>query len=402
MSLKIGLLGLEDPANVSTYSGTPYHLAHFLREAGNQVSFFGPYPVKHRKRVSYQNWLLKKLTGRHILWERYPMITDQYAGIVESYAKSDASLDLLLATSAFYLGKAKTHLPLVFWGDTTAAGVIGHYPYYKNISETMIRQCNAVEQDALDACTLAIFSNQWAADVALSSYRLDPAKVRVLCYGANLLKTPDHAEIKQFLQSRPAKQWNLLLIGVDWQRKGVDTAITTTTELRSRGFDVRLRVVGCQPPSGTSVPDGVEILGRIPKATSEGSARLAKLMSETHLFILPSRAECAAVSLAEANAFGVPVLSTNVGGNASLVKDGVNGFLLDPVAPIKLWADTAQQMLMSPFVYEEWCWRAHGYFHAELSWSVAVSRFEELIHKEIFTKKAPSSVTQDVHVHHID
>jgi glycosyltransferase involved in cell wall biosynthesis len=121
------------------------------------------------------------------------------------------------------------------------------------------------------------------------------------------------------------------------------------------------------------------LFGKISKDTPEGARRLEKLMGESHLMILPTQAECAAVVLAEASAFGVPFISTDVGGNASLVREGYNGTLLPLEADVSTWADEAMRIVMDREAYEQFAWRAYDFFQQRLSWSRAISSFEEAV-----------------------
>lgn len=383
--LKIGLLGVEDPADVRSYSGTPFHLAHFLERAGNQVRMLGPYPLRHRTIVRAHNRLRRMLTRKDILWERHRLIADQYPEIVQQYVDRHPDLDLLLATSVFYVARVKTSLPVVFWADTTVAGVIGRYQRYQSLSARTQRRAHAVEQDALSACDLAIFSNRWAAELAMGTYELDPGKVRVMTYGANLLQVPDQAEMLRLLAHRDAVQVKLIALGFDWQRKGMARAVEVTTELRKRGLDARLQIVGCQPPAGFVTPPYVSLLGKISKYSPDGVKRLELLLGASHLLVLPTEAECAAVALAEANAYGVPFVSTNVGGNASLVRQDFNGMLLPLDASIADWADAAMRILHDRATYERFCWQAYNYFHQQLSWEQAISKFEQAAHELLGT-----------------
>ena len=377
--LRIGLLGIEDPADVGSYSGTSFHLVHFLRAAGNSVSVLGPYPLRHRIPVRLHNRLRRQLTGKGVLWERHWLIAGQYPAIVRKYMERNPELDLLLATSVFSIAGVRTRIPVVLWADTTVSGVIGRYARYQNLSKRTLRRSHEVEQAALAACAMAIFSSQWAADVALQSYDLDPGKVRVINYGANLTETPTRAQIVQLLTLRAPDPIKLILLGLDWQRKGVTKAIEVAGELRRRGLNVRLQIVGCRPPSNFSVPGYVSLFGKISKDTPEGARRLEKLMGESHLMILPTQAECAAVVLAEASAFGVPFISTDVGGNASLVREGYNGTLLPLEADVSTWADEAMRIVMDREAYELFAWRAYDFFQQRLSWSRAISSFEEAV-----------------------
>lgn len=381
--LKVGLLGVEDPADVRSYSGTPFHLRHFLELAGNEVRMLGPYPLRYRTLVRAHNRLRRALTGRELLWERHRLIADQYPAIVQGYVDRHPDLDLLLATSVFYVAGVRTRIPVVFWADTTVAGVIGKYQRYQFLSKRTLRRSHAVEQDALSACDLAIFSNQWAADLAMQTYDLNPGKVRVITYGANLLQVPDKAEMTRLLTLRHAEKIKLIALGFDWQRKGMAKAIEVAGELKKRGLDVELQIVGCHPPAGFTPPGYVSLVGRVSKYTPEGVEKLKRLLGESHLLILPTEAECAAVALAEANAYGVPFVSTDVGGNASLAQQNVNGTLLPLESSVSTWADAAMRFLHERSSYEGFCWQAYNYFQQKLTWQQAVSHFEHAAHEQL-------------------
>lgn len=55
-----------------------------------------------------------------------------------------------------------------------------------------------------------------------------------------------------------------------------------------------------------------------------------ELLSNSKLFFLPSYTEAMPVSILEAMGYGLPVISTNVGGIPQLVYNNYNGFLLEP------------------------------------------------------------------------
>lgn len=55
-----------------------------------------------------------------------------------------------------------------------------------------------------------------------------------------------------------------------------------------------------------------------------------RLMNMADVFILPSHIEALPMSILEAMSYAKPIISTNVGGIPSLVRDGYNGWLYDP------------------------------------------------------------------------
>ena len=56
---------------------------------------------------------------------------------------------------------------------------------------------------------------------------------------------------------------------------------------------------------------------------------MEKIYSDSHFFVLPTIADCTPIVFPEANSFGIPVLTTNVGGNPSVIKNDVNGKLFE-------------------------------------------------------------------------
>ena len=66
-----------------------------------------------------------------------------------------------------------------------------------------------------------------------------------------------------------------------------------------------------------------------------GVSNLREHLSSSDVFVLPSRSEGFSNAVVEAMAASLPVVATNVGGNAEAVKDGVSGFIVpsdDPAA----------------------------------------------------------------------
>jgi glycosyltransferase involved in cell wall biosynthesis len=55
-----------------------------------------------------------------------------------------------------------------------------------------------------------------------------------------------------------------------------------------------------------------------------------ELFSMSDIYILPSYNEGLPISVLEAMSYGLPIISTNVGGIPEIVEDGVNGLLIEP------------------------------------------------------------------------
>jgi glycosyltransferase involved in cell wall biosynthesis len=73
-----------------------------------------------------------------------------------------------------------------------------------------------------------------------------------------------------------------------------------------------------------------------------GVANLREYLSTADIFVLPSRSEGFSNAIVEAMAASLPVVATNVGGNAEAVADGVSGLIVPPEDPAALAAAIAR------------------------------------------------------------
>jgi glycosyltransferase involved in cell wall biosynthesis len=108
--------------------------------------------------------------------------------------------------------------------------------------------------------------------------------------------------------------------------------VRVTQELNDMGLEARLTIAGCRPPDGAFLPDFVKVLGYISKSTREGAKALERLLTTFHFVILPTKADCTPMVFPEANSFGIPCITTDVGGIPTVIRDGVNGQKLSPAA----------------------------------------------------------------------
>jgi glycosyltransferase involved in cell wall biosynthesis len=78
-----------------------------------------------------------------------------------------------------------------------------------------------------------------------------------------------------------------------------------------------------------------------------GVTNLREHLFAADIFVLPSRSEGFSNALVEAMAASLPIVATDVGGNAEAVKDGVNGFIVPSEDPAAL-ADAILRLLSDP------------------------------------------------------
>lgn len=128
----------------------------------------------------------------------------------------------------------------------------------------------------------------------------------------------------------PAK---ILFVGRLERTKGLPYLLEAFQSLVSEGCNICLEIVG----AGSLRPDlekRAHVLGISPRVVFRGyvpfGSELLKFYREADVFVAPSLQEGQGKVFIEAMASGVPVIGTNVGGIPTIVKDGVNGLLVEP------------------------------------------------------------------------
>jgi len=146
----------------------------------------------------------------------------------------------------------------------------------------------------------------------------------------------------------------LLFVGRLQELKGADLALETLIELRHRGRNASLAIIG-----GPSGPDGRATLSQLHQNVIEAGVinevcfvapqahrRLSSWMRAADVTLVPSRAESFGLVALESSACGTPVVASDVGGLTTLVDDGVTGYLVAE-RDATHWADVVELALDS-------------------------------------------------------
>ena len=112
--------------------------------------------------------------------------------------------------------------------------------------------------------------------------------------------------------------------------KRTDDVLLAFKSLRERGIDARLCLVG-DGPDRDQVERRAHELGVMRETLFLGyQEQVSSFFSAFDVFILPSANEGTPVTAIEALAAGKPVVATRVGGIPDVVRDGEDGFLVEP------------------------------------------------------------------------
>jgi glycosyltransferase involved in cell wall biosynthesis len=149
--------------------------------------------------------------------------------------------------------------------------------------------------------------------------------------------------------------------------------------LNECGIPATLHIVGAVNLPATVDKRNIVNHAFISKATPEGQQQLAALLSTSHFLVLPTLADCTPVACSEAAAYGVPCLTSDVGGLPSIVKNNVNGRTF----PLEKFVDEAVAyitgIMASEQAYSELCLSSYHTHESELNWKAVGKRITQIM-----------------------
>ena len=323
--------------------------------------------VNSRER-RYMYLIMREAAKRHIKWQidfmRLLFVAKKQAKIA-AQRLAGQHFDVIVALDCVpEVAFLQTDIPILMIGDITFRLQQGYYPGQSHLLAFSVRQGEKVEQAAFQNASRLLFSSSWAARSAIEDYGIDPQKVHVIASGANLDHTPPR---EQVLRKKPSGQCRLLLMGVDWQRKGGDIAYETLLKLHEMGIEAELTVCGCVPPTGITHPS-LTVIPFLDKNDERQVREIEKLYAMADFLILPTRSEAFGIAFCEAGAFGLPVITTHTGGVPEVVRDGENGVLLPLDARGSVYAEVIAKIYQDDQRYTQMVRSGRAAFDERLNW----------------------------------
>jgi len=126
----------------------------------------------------------------------------------------------------------------------------------------------------------------------------------------------------------------------------------------------------------------MQVIPFLNKNIEEEHQKFISLLSDCHFLILPTRADCSLLVACEANAYGMPALTTNTGGVPDVVKDGINGYCLSYESGGEDYAQLAADIFTNVPRYRALIESSRQKFEEDLNWDVWGDKFYK-----VFTEK---------------
>lgn len=347
--LNLGFLSPHNPHDRRSFSGTAFYAAAALkRHPGVSLKILGD----HRPpRLS--NWLL----GRQC-----PKIDHVPHNAFDGL---DAVISLVGST---LLGPILGQIKVPFVHVTDATPVFLRDCYGWNVPP----EADVLEAEVAKHAAAMIYSSAEMADRGAVEFGISPYHAP---FGVNLGSTrrPKTCPTKSDMS-----KLQLLFVGNDWERKGGDLAVSAMQALQRMGVDAHLTIVGHAPKYYGTDPD-ITIAGYLNKNKTEQAAKLTQFYEKAHLLLVPSRADCTPMVIAEAMAYGTPTLATDVGGIGSLIGGTGAGKLMSVAADADLWAREIANMTASQFAYQAMSDACFDRANSRLTWRAWCSDLLKII-----------------------
>jgi glycosyltransferase involved in cell wall biosynthesis len=376
---RVAYLSLHDPLDHASYrwSGTNYFLYRALERALGSV-FHVPLARRYDARFGFAR-LRERWCRRVGLPSGLVYTNSAYSSFLMDQVRDrlrGERHDVVFSIAAPLL-RGWSGAPALYYSDATFAGLVDYLPAYRGLTARARRDGHALERDVVDRAAASIYTSRWATDSAVRDHGAAPEKVHLIPLGANLdvELIPTAAEA---CAARRERECRLLLVGVEWERKGCDKALAVRRLLERAGVPARLTIVGCRPPRPIAEP-GVRLVANIDKFAPGGMESLARLYRDADYFLLPTVAECSGVVFSEASAFGVPSVTHATGGVATSVRDGVNGWTLDPASPPERMAEAIAANFADDRARLALRASTKDLYETTLAWRHAGARVRELV-----------------------
>ena len=355
----------DDPNDVSGWSGTPYSIYRALVDnpGDTEITYVRGALRFLSLGARAANKLLRKLG---ITFDcRFSTAYSMLVGTcLTAHLKFVGQGTLLFIAGSEELAYLRTERPVIYISDGTFRVVAASYPNFRAFPKWLQVQGDRNEARSLSRADFIIYPSRWARDSATDDYGIPGDRIFVLPFGPNI---PDHSIKYSPKTIGAAGDIDLLFISADWGRKNGDLVLEICRFLMDRGAKVRLTIIGDIPGHATRLPF-VRSLGFLRKSVARDLAVLCDAFREAHFLVLPTLADATPIVFSEAQAFGLPPISYDVGGVGGAISHGRTGLLLPRGAPPQRFAEEILKYSNDTKLYEELSRGTRKHYLQEANW----------------------------------
>jgi glycosyltransferase involved in cell wall biosynthesis len=231
--------------------------------------------------------------------------------------------------------------------------------------------------------------NEPLMEKLISDKKIDPKKLIAIGNGVDISTFTSAPLVNDFedsygLDNRPI----VLFVGAITRRKGVEYLVKAADIIVNKlgRKDIQFALVGRHLPTGveneyylkvTSLVESLHLQGNVKLLDIIPRETLIKLYAACAVFVLPSLEEGFGLVVTEAMASGKPIVGTNVSGISSQVKNGWNGFLVEPTNEQQL-AEKILKVVDDSLLKKEFGKNSRLIVEEKFTWQKIASKYESV------------------------
>ena len=373
--MKIAYISTDDPKDYLSWSGLKLNIYKSLEHLNHDLKIVGP--LRNYTRIPFvvKREILKYANIKYDS-ERKKLLSKIYSKKIENFI-SNNKVDLIFTSDTYLISYLKTRIPIVIWLDVTYKTYFNHYFNKVIIHKKSFNEANNLEKLALINANKIIVTSKWSKKETIKNYKINSKKIEIIPFGSNL------NQYKKFIYKKKSKKINLVSIGVDWDRKGMDKSIEITKTLKNKGINVTLNIIGSKNNS-KKLPSYIKQIGFLNKNLKEDHEKILKILSKSDFHILMTKQEACGVVFAEANSCGVFNLTNDVGGVRGMIKNNFNGKLFNPNDHNNKIVNYIIQIFNDKKIFFKLRKNSLDYYKKNLSWQSNAIKLQKILLK---TKK---------------
>jgi len=361
-----------DPKNPDSGSGVNYNSYMALKDRGDEIKIAGPF----QRELTLVERGIRKIFSRpnqRRLIKFYPSYV-RYCNQEVQRVMADYQPDVIFSKSSIPLVNVKLSAPLVYMCDSTVKWTTENWPLFSPLGMKIMESW---EHKVIKKAAHIITFSHANAEVLRDYYKIPMEKISIHPIPSSLPHDENDFQVKPLVQGEKV---NLLLVGKEYHRKGVDIAIDTVHRLNTLGIPAELRIVGQENEN----VDNVTYIGLLSK---KDPAQLQEYLDNyrwAHFLLFPSRFDAAGIVPSEAAGFGVPTITNAAGGIETTVKNLISGIVLPKDSPPEAYVRVVQHYLQYPMEYEALQRATYARYLSKLNWRVLGDELYSII-KDVTT-----------------
>lgn len=239
---------------------------------------------------------------------------------------------------------------------------------YRKVSKKALLKRLAAQKEFYGKCSGIFTMNKWLADYMINDMKIEASKIHHVGAGIDI-------DINK-LQKKKKSGNKILFIGRSFKRKGGTLVLEAFKELRKTMPEAELFIVGPRKnPLKSNVP-GIIFVG------SQNSEQLMEYYSNCDIFCMPSYIEPFGKVFIEALCCGLPCIARNSFAMKEIIKDGVNGYLINDDNVEEL-ADKMRDLLCNNQI-KDYVISQQQHYQNEYSWETVMEKIRDVINKDSY------------------